>query len=402
MEQSKFGHITELDGVRGIACIAVVLLHTIIGIIPFADGSFGLMMQNALKPFLIGGVDLFFVLSGFLISGILMDNKGASNFFRAFWTRRIARIFPVYFLLYFSFLAAIAIHDVVQAPWMELWLLQERLPLWPYAIFMQNFAMADVGEGGPRWIGVTWSLAVEEQFYFLLPPIVYLVARRSLLKIAIAAIIAAPFVRTAVWHEYTWFSSYVLLPGRMDTLMFGVLGAWIVRNPKALEKARQMRGTLDAVAIALAVLIAMGAFTYLGDLIESQTLAIFVRTLRYSALAAFFGIVVLRIFLVEEGPYRRALRNPALVHIGMISYAMYMYHQAVNGLLHGYVYHQEPRVETLPQFGLALCVLAIAYTLSRLSMAYMERPIRRLGQKVKYRRPEPAPVDSGVLLSPAR
>ncbi|ABS64908.1 acyltransferase 3 [Parvibaculum lavamentivorans DS-1] len=378
---------------RGIACGVVVLLHTIFGIIPFASDSAGGAIQTALQPFMVGGVDLFFVLSGFLIGGILIDNKGASNFFRAFWTRRIARIFPVYFLLFFSFVGILAVRPYIDAPWLDIWLLKEQLALWTYATFTQNFAMALASSGGPRWIGITWSLAVEEQFYLLLPPLVYLLARRSLVGLAVCGIVAAPIIRSLLWTEQSWFASYVLLPGRMDTLMFGVLATCIVRSPLALDIARRMRTKLDVIAAILAASVAFGIFDLIAEHIQHRQLELFVRTLRYSALAAFYGIAVLRIFLVAEGPYRRILRNPLLVHIGLISYAFYMYHQAVNGLAHGYFFGQAPRISSLAEFLLALSVLAVAYTLSRISMTFMERPIRRRGQQVKYRRPAaPQPV----------
>jgi peptidoglycan/LPS O-acetylase OafA/YrhL len=95
----KTTHRPELDGVRGIACLLVLIDHCVIGPLVLKPGSDLETVRVHLQPFLFGGVDLFFILSGFLISGILMDSRDGPLYFRRFWTRRIARIFPVYYTL---------------------------------------------------------------------------------------------------------------------------------------------------------------------------------------------------------------------------------------------------------------------------------------------------------------
>src|SRR5947209_6904169 len=164
---SRPHHYLELDGLRGLAILMVVSFH------------------YNLAPFLGGvGVDLFFVLSGFLLGGTLLDKREASNYFKAFYTRRVCRIFPLYFLSLFLFVILL-----LAAPFTLGWLLfgdsirfllGDPLPLWSYFTFTQNFAMVDQGVWGIPWLGHAWSLAVVEQFYLILPVLIRFVSREKL------------------------------------------------------------------------------------------------------------------------------------------------------------------------------------------------------------------------------
>jgi peptidoglycan/LPS O-acetylase OafA/YrhL len=246
-------HIPELDGVRGIACIFIVLLHCLIGISSAAPGSFVELIKGQTMPFLIGGVDLFFVLSGLLIGGILLDNRGASNFFRAFWTRRIARIFPVNYALVASYALVLAVQNIWHFPQLDIFALAPPVhsPLW-YATFTQSIPFA-LTDWGPRWMGITWSLAIEEQFYLLFPLVVYFLPRRHVVMLTIVAIVASPLLFAAVeWITGRSDTAYVLLPCRMSALFLGVLVACIIRNDRAFGIARRFRILLD-LAILLIV-----------------------------------------------------------------------------------------------------------------------------------------------------
>jgi len=97
-----------------------------------------------------------------------------------------------------------------------------------------------------------------------------------------------------------------------------------------------------------------------------------------------FALLILRIFLYEPGPYHWFLRTKVLTGIGLISYALYMYHQAVNGLMHGFIFNQEPHISTVAELFVSFAVMAIAIALATLSYVYFERPIRRLAQRVSY------------------
>jgi peptidoglycan/LPS O-acetylase OafA/YrhL len=372
---ARSGYIKELDGVRGIACIMVLIAHCILGILTFPPDSLFAPLRVPLIHLLVGGVDLFFVLSGFLIGGILMDNQGASNYFRAFWSRRVARILPVAYVLIATYVAAVWINTRLDLPVLNAWLLQEpRPPIWTYLTFTQNIPLAFTGTiDQPRWLGITWSLAIEEQFYFLFPVLAYFVSRRSLVWTAVAAIVIAPIVRFYLFRHYDWYAAYILLPGRMDNLMFGVLVAVVIRNQRAFAMAVRLRYLLDAILIAI-----------FCSIVFLQIDRVPVPMIRYTPTALMYALVILRVFLYQDGIYNAVLRSPLLVKAGLISYALYMYHQAVNGLMHGIILNQVPKIESWLEFGVALGVIAVAVGLATLSYFFLEAPIRRLGHRVKF------------------
>ena len=391
-------HYRELDGLRGIACLAVVLDHCVVTVLPpgLIPGAY------RLSEWLLGGVDLFFVLSGFLIGGILLDHKAASNYFRVFWLRRVSRIMPVYYLLMFSFFAALAIKSWLAAPWLDLFLFKDVMPLWTYPLFVQNFAQSlDGGDGGARWVASTWSLAIEEQFYLLLPLLVFLLSRRKVLALALACIVAALLVRAYAWQlSGSWFTGYFLLPGRMDSLMFGVLGALAVRSPAALRWLRRCRGLLDGLALGAVLVLSSNVLTYLGG--PGHSIVSFaIRSLDFTLRSALFFYMIVRVFLVADGSsYRKFLSSGLLVGLGAISYALYMYHPAINGLLHGIFFADAPRITDRWHLLVAIAVIAVSVLLAWVSTRFFEWPIRRLAHRVRYdaaAADRPATAGSGSL-----
>ena len=375
--------LRELDGIRGIACLMVLLDHIIVSGLPY-DKIPGLYR---LGPWLIGGVDLFFVLSGFLIGGILLDNKGASNYFKVFWTRRIARIMPVYYLLMLSFFLMLAIKPYLGAPWLDQFLFKDMMPLWTYPLFVQNFAQSlDGGDGGARWVASTWSLAIEEQFYLMLPPLIYFISRRSVASFAAICIVIALFVRARLWQTTgSWFTGYFLLPGRMDALAFGLLATLAIRHAPTLAWLQRSRRMLDVLAVGLVLFLTSHALPDIAKLMP-QTASFIIRSEDFSFRAALFAYAILRVFLVpEQSWYRRFLVRAPLVFTGIVSYSLYMYHPAINGLLFGMVFGDEPKIPDIPHFLVALVVIAVSFALAWLSTTYFEMPIRRWAHQVRYR-----------------
>lgn len=377
--------LLELDGIRGIACILVLLDHIIFSNLSWMRGV------GRLTPWLIGGVDLFFVLSGFLIGGILIDNKGASNYFRVFWIRRAGRIWPVYYLLMLTFFGVLFIKPYLGAPWLDHYLFRDMMPLWTYPLFVQNFAQAsDNWSGGARWVGSTWSLAIEEQFYLLFPPLIYLMTKRSTASLAMCCIVAALLIR-ALLSQVTgsWTAGYFLLPGRMDSLAFGLLGALAVRTPSVLASIRQVRPALDAAAVLTVIFLTANGLEFLARIVPQEG-SFLIQNLDFTFRSAVFAYAIVRVFLVpEQSLYRRILSTPILVFSGSISYALYMYHPAINGLLHGIVFSDEPKLPDIQHFLVALTVTAVSVVSAWLSTRYFEMPIRRMSHRVSYRH-EPA------------
>lgn len=368
-------HVPELDGVRGIACLLVIALHCFIGLVtpnlyPLPPQYFG-----GLIAVLVGGVDFFFVLSGFLIGGILLDSRSASNFFRVFWVRRAGRILPVYVLLLCTYIAALTFNYMMNVPWIDAWLLKRPLlPLWSYATFTQNYVMAAMADTGAFWIGITWSLAVEEQFYLIFPPLVYMLRKRMLILLALTSLIFAAWLRSYLWDlSGKFYTGYFPTPARIDALMFGFLVTCVVRNPRLLSYLARYRLILDLIALASLAVILEGSR-------RAVTL-----TLSYSLLSAIFAYAILRIFLTEDGWYRAMLRSPVLVHIGLISYAWYMYHQAVNGLLHGLFFQHSPTISNWKEFQVGCLVIVLSAALAALSTRFYERPFRTWARRMRYR-----------------
>lgn len=183
-------HIPELDGIRGVAISLVLAFHFFHEPAVVTPGG---LAWHVLAPFRIGwtGVDLFFVLSGFLIGRILLDARGASNYFRTFYTRRFDRILPLYAVIVCVCYLQIVLLEHRFAPRLS-WMLQGRLPWFSYLFFVQNFWMAARNTLGTWGLGGTWSLAIEEQFYLTLPLLIWLFEPTKLKKYLIAAVIAAP------------------------------------------------------------------------------------------------------------------------------------------------------------------------------------------------------------------
>jgi peptidoglycan/LPS O-acetylase OafA/YrhL len=148
--------VPEIDGLRGVAILLVIAFHYLEPVHRTAEG----WLRDALAPSRMGwiGVNLFFVLSGYLIGSILMANRDSPTFFSAFYIRRFCRILPLYLVVVAG---CYAVHHLfVRTP---------GPPLYQYLTFTQNFWMAAKGQFGIGLLAITWSLAVEEQFYALLP-----------------------------------------------------------------------------------------------------------------------------------------------------------------------------------------------------------------------------------------
>lgn len=369
-------HVPELDGIRGWACLSVLTAHCFTGIVKAAPDSWIIKFNTHTLWLLLSGVDLFFVLSGFLIGGVLLDTRNHPHFFKNFWIRRASRIFPVYYLTFFTYVLALIVTSTFGISRFDNWLLAEyRPPLWTFATFMQSVPFALGGYSGPRWMAMTWSLAIEEQFYILFPFAVYFLRRRPLVLIVIAGIIVAPIMRDVLERVFGhWYGPYVLLPSRMDGILYGVAAALILRNATAFRMVCRFRFVLDLVALLILYSIVTN---WVFPWWTGQSGVIY--PLKQSMLAIMWMIVIIRVFTYQNSYFNSIWRNIILCKIGLISYALYMYHQAINGLVHGIFFNQEPTISSPKHIIAAVCIVAIAVGLSILSYIYLESPIRRFG-----------------------
>lgn len=174
-------HLPQLDGLRGLAIAIVVLGHMMV----FGVG-FGLSRLGALPPL---GVTLFFVLSGFLITRILLDARNKSNYYLSFYARRALRIWPLYFLI-LAVLFWITNHRVAGLTF------DENQVHWPFfVLYVQNIVYKNATLLGPPALGITWSLAVEEQFYTTWPFVVRNLTNITLKRFLLVVIAIAPIAR---------------------------------------------------------------------------------------------------------------------------------------------------------------------------------------------------------------
>lgn len=377
-------HVPELDGVRGIAILMVVLLH------------FGARPPGVPKLFTAifglgwSGVDLFFVLSGFLITGILLDTRTAPNYFSSFYVRRILRIFPLYYLsiiAYFRIALPAAHYLGYWSPWAhspEAW----------YWCYLANWPSVF---GPSCLLGHFWSLAIEEQFYFFWPLVVF-VCRPSSLKYVCLATMGLSFgLRCAFLHYNSLYPGllYSLTPFRLEPLACGGLVAAIVRNPRWRSAVKSRLNPIVAGA-GLALLFALAATRSEDHEHPLMT------TVGFTAFSLMFGCLVFHgyIYAGSNTWLARQLRRPALVAFGKYSYAMYVFHAPIS-------FYQDKLVLSLADhvpasFHIALWAsnkivgLGVSYAVALLSWHVIEKRFLRLKQRFIAR-----PMHEAEVYSPA-
>ena len=390
--------IPQLDGIRGIAILLVLVWHYAQSLQPFslpdgrllADlsaGSFASYMQGILG-LTWSGVDLFFVLSGFLLGGILLENKEASNYFKVFYVRRACRILPLYFLWFFIFLVWVYGFPSLTTPDHLNWLFENPLPLWSYATFTQNIAMAQAGSFGSTWLSITWSLAVEEQFYLILPFVIYFFPRRRLPYLLVCAIVAAPVLRFALFfiHPYPRLSAYVLMPCRADALLLGVLCAYLIHQPGA---AQYLTSHLRAL-YALFFVLLLGVVVMNVAIVNSPFIAPFaLQPFTYTLLALLYACFLLVVITEKRGKLSAVTNNRWLRRLGMISYGVYVYHVAFIGLMQALFLKQKPQINGWVDVFVTGIAFLLMLVLSYLSWKFFEKPIVAIGHSFKYKNHPP-------------
>lgn len=313
-------HIDALDGVRGIAILVVLLFHLRV----YVQGQL-LPDRIMAKAVELGwsGVDLFFVLSGFLITGILLDTRNASNYFSSFYSRRVLRVFPVY---YWSLAILFGVAPMVSA--LRGLSTPHNYHAW-FWTYLGNWPVWLDAKAAPA-LSHFWSLAVEEQFYMLWPVAVWLTPRRRLGLLLASFTITAVVLRwvlPAYGFNAEWLYRNTL--SRIDTLSLGACGALLVRSVKTRNLLRNRAGFLLVAAIAGVISTrALGALTG-----SSSNTGLWMQRVGYSLLALSSLSIVL-FAAVGTGPSTRALTSAAhrilqarlLRLFGRYSYGMYVYH----------------------------------------------------------------------------
>jgi peptidoglycan/LPS O-acetylase OafA/YrhL len=366
----------ELDGIRGVAVLLVLVWHYVACQLLGAPAGSRLAGFRDALGLTWSGVDLFFVLSGFLITGILLDHRGASNFFRVFYIRRACRILPLYYLLLALYVLLTLLPLAAERAG---WLVNRPMPLWTYALFIQNIFMGAAGDFGAAALGVTWSLAVEEQFYLVIPLLIFLFRPKTAGIILLAALIAAPVLRITC----PGFHAFVNTLWRADSLLSGACLALLVRKPVFL---RWVRRNARWVHFTLAAFFGIAVWMTLRPVWPFR--------FRHCWLAALYSTLILVGFALTESRIASALRSSVLVWFGERSYGIYMFHQTVSGLFHGYAHGGPPQMTVARDSLVTLGALAVTLMLAALSYRFFEQPFQRYGHRFRYRMAMVAPSRS--------
>jgi peptidoglycan/LPS O-acetylase OafA/YrhL len=372
--------IAELDGLRGIAILGVVMIHY------FSYPETGLTgpVHVIQRMFALGwsGVDLFFVLSGFLIGGILMDHSDSPSYFKTFYLRRFFRIIPIYYLWICLFIALVG----AGGPALRAHMHSGQLPpldfdIYRHFLFLQNLWEVNYTTIAYWWFAPAWSLAVEEQFYLVAPLLVRYLPRRWLPAVLGAAILLAPVLRIIVRSHSDGgvsFMAYELTPCRADALAMGMLLAYTWRTEAIRERIlRKPTRLYGALAVLFVAVVVMGRRFSDPFSAEQQSIG-------YSVIALFYTVLVMTAIGLRSGPVARFTRWRVFREFGRISYCLYLIHMAVQYLCFAILAHGMSHFSDWRSGLVGVVSLVAAYGICQASWRFFEHPLLLRGHRYTY------------------
>lgn len=375
------GRMEALDGLRGLGLVMVVLGHSFLMLPAWAQLLPDAVVCQPLKMTWIG-VDFFFVLSGFLISGILLDSKGGKGYFKSFYARRVLRIFP---LNYGALAVVFFILPLFRGPSLnDAWLFSHQAWFWGC---LQNWLMAGRGGNipGGAWVGHFWSLGIEEQFYVFWPLLVLLCSRRGL--VAVCSLLIAGSFCVRVWMQSRGMDPgaiYMSTPARLDLLAWGAIVAALARGPGGLPAL--LRPAKIAFGCGVAVLLA-------AAVVDRQPSLHTFAMQRYGFSATGFlgaGLMVLLISLPPGTALSKVFCHPVATWMGRRSYATYVIHMFAVHSLRFSVGTRTVLATGSTVLGVLVtgaCALAISVVLAEVSAKCLEEPALKLRKHFPIPRP---------------
>jgi len=395
--------MAPLDGLRGFASLYVIVSH----LFPLLRGpGIGGRVGRSLIDFGWSGVDLFFVLSGFLITGILLKSKGdsAGRYFGVFYARRFLRVFPVYYLMLVIFLVIVprlSVFERLNYFWYA------RGNSFPYWMYLSNWG-EQLHAGTHRFLCVCWSLAIEEQYYLVWPLTVWFTSRRGLAIASIGLLGLSALLRSGLFVIFDWPATTVfhVTFGHLDGIALGSLlaVAWRDRERYGAILDRFAGLTAPLGAALLAVVLYAG-LTH-ADGAEQAYAPILV--LGFPLVALFYGSLLIR-SLIRPGSVRAIFSTPFLRMLGKYSYAAYLFQFAAAWLVDIVVAHAHERVPLLPAltgpaglFCKFVLQVTATYGLAALSWKLLEGPINAFKETTPLLNPpaKPAVISLGPAPAP--
>ncbi len=347
-------HIPVLDSLRGLAVLLVILFHCF----PHPVTTLGWV-----------GVDLFFVLSGFLITGILIDSKGKKGYYRNFIARRTLRIFPLYFfaLLICLVLLPLFFHSLLSPDYA--YYLQHQGWFWLYG---QNWLFSITGFPKDHTLVHFWSLAVEEQFYVFWPLVVAVCSRRKLIWVCLFLIVFCLFFRFYLGERLGLIDPfrYMATAARMDALLIGALIAIFIRTRKELLE----RFTLPVALISVAAIAAGILYSFSLHFIRLSSIYLFIDI-------AAGCLLILLLSNYSDFFALRWLKHRSFKWLGKYSYGLYVYHYIIFNLIR---YNLEDQVNVisgnkwLTMLAIGGVSVALSFIISVVSFKYLEMPFLKL------------------------
>jgi peptidoglycan/LPS O-acetylase OafA/YrhL len=372
--QEVLKHINALDGVRGVAILLVLFYHLFWSNTHTGNRVIDFIAQ--LRESCWVGVDLFFALSGFLITGILFDSREDKHYFKNFYFRRVLRIFPLYYGVILAFF--LFFHGTLST---------EKRPLYLLSVYLQNT---------PLWwhympkttlvnsVSHLWSLAVEEQFYIVWPLIVFCVRdRRKLLWVTASLAVAALVCRACLLVQQAPFEeTYKMTICRADSLLSGALLALMVRGARETV----LRYAAPCFWLALAICCVIGWKSGNFDWETNYSINLF----GYSVLAI-GGAALIAMTLRPGSIASRLMSIGFLRFFGKYSYGIYVFHQiAWTFSAGGVALFLKNYIHSKVLFHILSTVIELGITIpiAVLSFHFFETPFLRLKKYFNYVRPE--------------
>jgi peptidoglycan/LPS O-acetylase OafA/YrhL len=378
-----FTHVPALDGVRGLAILLVLFFHLFWSNPVTGSRLFNLLNEIRASSYI--GVNLFFVLSGFLITGILLDTLHVPHFFKTFYARRALRIFPLYYgFLILLLLLSLPLHFIWSG--------------WQY-YFLTYTANLAVWRGQPLnlWyfnIDHFWSLQVEEQFYLIWPFLVFRVKRaQTLIRISLVACLTIFTIRVVLVALRPYLAN-IYLPyaptfSCADNLLYGC-GLCAILRTSARQRVLELAPRV--FALGAAILVCAGVLHH-GLTWESN---FFVPTFGFSVIGI-TGAALIAMALRPASTTQRVFENPTLRFFGKYSYGLYVFHYSVQAMLSlpvRYFVDEHFHSKALGVIVAAAVVLAGSIVVALLSYHFYEAPFLRLKRYFSYNRKAAAPHES--------